>query len=109
MSGEIKQITDDSFRLEVMESPIPVLVDFWAPWCGPCRMLSLTLESVAKDFAGRLKIVKLNVDENEQTANSYGIRGIPTLMLFKEGKKVAMKTGSLSKQQLSEFITDNLI
>lgn len=109
MSEEIEQVTDDSFMLEVMQSPIPVLVDFWASWCGPCRMLAPTLEAVAKDFAGKLKIVKLNVDENEQTAANHGIRGIPTLILFKEGKKVAVTTGNLSKQQLSKFITDNLV
>ena len=109
MGEEIKQVSDDSFMLEVIQSPIPVLVDFWASWCGPCRMLAPTLEAVAKDFASKLKIVKLNVDENEQTATSYSIRGIPTLILFKDGKKVAVTTGNLSKQQLSKFITDNLV
>ena len=108
MSEELKQVTDDSFELEVIQSPIPVLVDFWASWCGPCRMLAPTLEAVAKDFVGKIKIVKLNVDENEQTAASYSIRGIPTLVLFNTGKKVAVTTGNLSKQQVSKFITDNL-
>jgi len=108
MSENITIITDDSFDAEVIQSTIPVLVDFWAEWCGPCKMIAPTVEIVAKEFAGKIKVTKLNVDENNKIATSYNIRGIPTLMFFKNGKIVASKTGALTKTQLVDFINDNL-
>ncbi|OGT08793.1 MAG: thioredoxin [Gammaproteobacteria bacterium RBG_16_37_9] len=108
MSENITIITDDSFDAEVIQSTIPVLVDFWAEWCGPCKMIAPTVEIVAKEFAGKIKVTKLNVDENNKIATSYNIRGIPTLMFFKNGKIVASKTGALTKTQLVDFINANL-
>ena len=108
MSENITIITDDSFDAEVIQSTIPVLVDFWAEWCGPCKMIAPTVENVAKEFAGKIKVTKLNVDENNKIAASYNIRGIPTLMFFKNGKIVASKTGALTKTQLVDFINANL-
>jgi len=108
MSENITIITDDSFDAEVIQSSIPVLVDFWAEWCGPCKMIAPTVEIVAKEFAGKIKVTKLNVDENNKIATSYNIRGIPTLMFFKNGKIVASKTGALTKTQLVDFINANL-
>jgi len=108
MSENITIITDDSFDAEVIQSTIPVLVDFWAEWCGPCKMIAPTVEIVAKEFAGKIKVTKLNVDENNKIAASYNIRGIPTLMFFKNGKIVASKTGALTKTQLVDFINANL-
>ena len=109
MSENITIATDDSFATEVLQqTTTPVLVDFWAAWCGPCRMLAPTIEAVAKEFADKIKIVKLNVDENGKTAAAYDIRGIPTLIIFKDGKIVASKTGALTKPQLTDFINTNL-
>ena len=91
-----------------MQAPLPVLVDYWAEWCGPCRMIAPILEEVSKEYAGRLTVAKLNVDENQQTPAKFGIRGIPTLMLFKNGDIAATKVGALSKSQLTAFIDSHI-
>jgi len=108
MSEHIQHVTDDSFKSEVLDSTLPVLVDYWAEWCGPCKMIAPILEEVAKEYAGRLTVAKLNVDENQQTPQKYGIRGIPTLMLFKNGNIEATKVGALSKSQLTAFIDSHI-
>ena len=108
MSEHIVHISDDSFEQDVLQSEVPVLVDYWAEWCGPCKMIAPILDEVAGDYAGRLKITKLNIDDNSQTAPQYGIRGIPTLMIFKNGSPAATKVGALSKTQLVEFIDANI-
>jgi thioredoxin 1 len=108
MSNGIVNVSDDSFEEEVLKSPTPVLVDYWAEWCGPCKMIAPVLEEVAKEYAGRLKVTKLNIDENPATPPKYGIRGIPTLMLFKNGQVEATKVGAVSKSQLTAFIDGNL-
>jgi thioredoxin 1 len=98
MSSEaIRHVTDDSFEPEVLKSDVPVLVDYWAEWCGPCKSIAPILEAVAKEYDGRLKVAKINVDENQSTPAKFGIRGIPTLMLFKNGNVEATKVGALSK------------
>ena len=104
MSGDIVYVTDDSFEQDVLQSEIPVLVDYWAEWCGPCKMIAPILEEIVNDYAGKLKIAKLNIDENSATPPKYGIRGIPTLMIFKAGDVEATKVGALSKSQLTAFI-----
>lgn len=104
MSERIKTVTDQSFPSDVLQSPTPVLVDYWAAWCGPCRMIAPIVEDSAAEYADRLTVAKLNVDENPATASRYGVRGIPTLMLFKNGEPVATRVGSLSRSQLSAFI-----
>jgi thioredoxin 1 len=106
MSENILQISDASFNDEVLKSSIPVVVDFWAEWCGPCRMIAPLLEEIAQEYSGRIKIVKINVDENSEVPNNFGIRGIPTLILFQGGKAVATKIGAASKAQLIGFIKD---
>ena len=108
MSEHIHYVTDDSFDAEVLQSEQPVLVDYWAEWCGPCKMIAPLLDEVAKDYAGKLKVAKLNIDENQATPPKYGIRGIPTLMLFKNGTLAATKVGALSKSQLLAFIDSNI-
>ncbi|WP_348672511.1 thioredoxin TrxA [uncultured Abyssibacter sp.] len=108
MSENIAVVTDASFDTDVKQSSVPVLVDYWAEWCGPCKMIAPVLEEVASDYAGRLKIAKLNVDENPGTPPKFGIRGIPTLMLFKDGEVAATKVGALSKAQLSDFLDQHL-
>ncbi|CAM4067960.1 thioredoxin TrxA [Kerstersia similis] len=108
MSEAIKHISDASFDADVLKSSQPVLVDYWAAWCGPCKMIAPILEEVARDFAGRLTIAKLNVDDNPESAAKYGIRGIPTLMLFKDGQAVATKVGAVSKAQLTAFLESSL-
>ena len=108
MSEHIQHVTDSSFKADVLESPVPVLVDYWAEWCGPCKMIAPILDEVAKDYNGRLKVAKLNIDENPKTPGEYGIRGIPTLILFKGGNVEATKVGALSKSQLTAFIDSNL-
>lgn len=108
MSDKIKHVSDDSFSKDVLNSSTPVLVDYWAAWCGPCKMIAPILEEVAGEFGDRVTIAKLNVDENQQTAAKFGIRGIPTLMLFKDGQVKATKVGALSKSQLTEFLNESL-
>ncbi|MGB1556640.1 MAG: thioredoxin TrxA [Oceanococcaceae bacterium] len=108
MSEHITHVTDGSFDADVLQSPTPVLVDFWAEWCGPCRMIAPVLEALAPEYDGRLKIVKLNIDDNEQTTARFGVRGIPTLMIFKGGEVAATKVGALSKAQLAEFVESSI-
>ena len=108
MSDKIIELSDDSFEQEVLKSDVPVLVDYWAEWCGPCKMIAPVLEEVADDYQGRLKVAKLNIDDNPDTPPAYGIRGIPTLMLFKNGEVEATKVGAVSKSQLTAFIDSNL-
>lgn len=108
MSEQIVHLSDDSFEQEVLQSDLPVLVDYWAEWCGPCKMIAPILDEIAGDYQGRLKVTKLNIDENSATPPQYGIRGIPTLMIFKNGSAAATKVGALSKGQLIEFIDASL-
>ena len=108
MSDSIKNVTDSSFESDVLNSDIPVLVDYWAEWCGPCKMIAPLLDEAAKQYQGRVMIAKLNVDENPETAAKFGIRGIPTLMLFKDGKAAATIVGAMSKSQLSAFLDESL-
>ena len=108
MSEHIVYVSDATFEAEVVQSTLPVLVDYWAEWCGPCRMIAPILEEISKEYAGRLTVAKLNVDENQQTPAKFGIRGIPTLMLFKSGDIAATKVGALSKSQLTAFIDSHI-
>ena len=107
-STEIRHVTDDTFEPEVLQSETPVLVDYWAEWCGPCKSIAPILEEVAKEYEGRLKIAKINVDEHQSTPAKFGIRGIPTLMLFKNGNVEATRVGALSKSQLTAFLDSNI-
>jgi thioredoxin 1 len=104
MSDAIKHVSDSSFDADVIQATGPVLVDYWAEWCGPCKMIAPILEEAATTYGDKITIAKLNVDDNNATAAKYGIRGIPTLMLFKDGEVVATKVGALSKSQLTAFI-----
>ena len=108
MSEHIHYVTDDSFDTEVIKSAQPVLVDYWAEWCGPCKMIAPILDEIATEYSGRLKVAKLNIDDNQNVPAKYGIRGIPTLMLFKNGNVEATKVGALSKSALAAFIDSNL-
>jgi thioredoxin len=108
MSAGIVSVTDSSFEKEVLKSQGPVLVDYWAEWCGPCKMIAPVLEEIAREYNGRVKVAKLNIDENPSTPPKYGIRGIPTLMLFKNGSVEATKVGAVSKSQLSAFLDGHL-
>ena len=108
MSEKIVHVTDDNFENEVLQSSAPVLVDYWAEWCGPCKMIAPVLDEIASEYDGRVKIAKLNIDDNPNTPPRYGIRGIPTLMLFKDGEVEATKVGAVSKSQLTAFIDSNL-
>ena len=108
MSEHIVHISDESFEEEVLQSERPVLIDYWAEWCGPCKMIAPVLDEIATEYSDRLKVVKLNIDDNPQTPPKYGIRGIPTLMVFKNGQVEATKVGSVSKAQLTAFLDDSL-
>jgi thioredoxin 1 len=108
MSEQIVHITDDSFESDVLQSSQPVLIDYWAEWCGPCKMIAPVLDEIANEYGDKLKVAKLNIDENPNTPPRYGIRGIPTLMLFKNGEVEATKVGAVSKSQLVAFIDSNL-
>ena len=108
MSDKIVYLSDDSFESEVLQADLPVLVDYWADWCGPCKMIAPVLEEIAEEYDGKVKISKLNIDENSATPPKYGIRGIPTLMIFKDGNVEATKVGALSKSQLTAFIDSNI-
>ena len=108
MSDKIVHVTDDDFENQVLQSSDPVLVDYWAEWCGPCKMIAPVLDEIADEYTGRVKIAKLNIDDNPNTPPRYGIRGIPTLMLFKDGEVEATKVGAVSKSQLTAFIDSNL-
>lgn len=107
MSENILSLSDDSFEQDVLKSDIPVLVDYWAEWCGPCKAIAPLLDIIATEYAGRIKVAKLNIDDNQLTPPKYGVRGIPTLMLFKGGVMAAMKVGALSKSQLAAFIEEH--
>ncbi|QYK01136.1 thioredoxin TrxA [Shewanella psychrotolerans] len=108
MSDKIITLTDDSFENDVIKSEIPVLVDFWAEWCGPCKMIAPILSDVAEEYEGKVTIAKLNVDQNNASPAKYGVRGIPTLLIFKNGELADTKVGALSKTQLKEFIDAQL-
>jgi thioredoxin 1 len=106
--SNIVHLSDDTFQKEVIESSIPVLVDYWAEWCGPCKMIAPILDDLVSEYDGKLKIAKLNIDENPQIPSKFGIRGIPTLMIFKDGNPEATKVGALSKSQLTAFIDSTI-
>ena len=108
MTEHIVHISDESFDKEVLQSERPVLIDYWAEWCGPCKMIAPVLDEIATEYSDRLKVVKLNIDDNPQTPPKYGIRGIPTLMIFKNGQVEATKVGAVSKAQLTAFLEDSL-
>ena len=106
--GATTTVTDANFTSDVLQADKPVLVDFWAEWCGPCKMIAPILDDIAKEYAGKVKVAKINIDENQQTPAQFGVRGIPTLMLFKNGSVEATKVGALSKSQLVAFLDGHL-
>lgn len=108
MSDEIGSITDDSFEQEVLKSEQPVLVDYWAEWCGPCKMIAPLLDEIAGEYKGKLRVARINIDDNPNIPPKYGVRGIPTLMIFKNGNVEATRVGALSKSQLTAFINQSI-
>lgn len=106
--AEVLHVTDATFEADVLRSDVPVLLDFWAPWCGPCRMIAPVLDDLAAEFGDKIKVAKINIDENQATPAQYGVRSIPTLLLFKEGKIVATQVGALPKNQLAAFVNKNI-
>ncbi len=106
--AEVLHVTDATFEADVLRSDVPVLLDFWAPWCGPCRMIAPVLDDLAAEFGDKIKVAKINIDENQATPAQYGVRSIPTLLLFKEGKIVATQVGALPKNQLTAFVNKNI-
>ena len=104
----ISTVSDDTFEADVLKSPIPVVVDFWAEWCGPCRQIAPALEAIAQELEGKVKIVKLNIDENQRTPSRYNVRAIPTLMIFKDGEAASTQTGALPKSRLAGWITGTI-
>ncbi len=108
MSDNITHTTDEAFEADVLQADLPVLVDYWAEWCGPCKMIAPILDEISGEYADKLKVCKMDIDANQQTPPKYGIRGIPTLMLFKNGELAATKVGALSKSQLAEFLDTNI-
>ncbi len=108
MSKNVTNVTDGDFDSQVLQSDLPVLVDYWAEWCGPCKMIAPVLEEISDEYSGKLRVCKLNIDENPDTPPRYGIRGIPTLMLFKDGEVEATKVGALTKSQLAAFLDSNI-
>jgi len=108
MSGKITEVEDQNFEAEVLNSPIPVLVDFWAPWCAPCRMIAPVVEAIAEKYEGKTRVVKLNVDQNTLTSGKYNIKGIPTLLLFKDGVIKEQIVGNTTKDTISKMIDNHL-
>jgi thioredoxin 1 len=108
MSANTVAATDETFETDVLKATGPVLVDFWAEWCGPCKMIAPALEEIGAEYAGRVTVVKVNIDENPQTPNNYGVRGIPTLIMFKDGKPSATKVGAAPKSQLKEWVASSI-
>lgn len=108
MSNNIVHVTDDSFEADVLNADTPVLVDYWAEWCGPCKAIAPILDQIASEYEGKVRVAKLNIDDNQLTPPKYGIRGIPTLMLFKAGSVEATKVGAVSRSQLAAFLDSNL-
>ena len=106
--SEVLHSSDATFVADVVNSDVPVLLDVWAPWCGPCKMIAPVLDELAVEFAGKVKIVKINIDDNQATPAQFGVRSIPTLLLFKDGKPVASQVGALPKNQLAAFINQNI-
>lgn len=108
MSENVHSTSDASFEADVLKANLPVLVDFWAEWCQPCKMISPIVDEIAKEYSGRIKVVKMNVDENTETPSKYGIQAIPSLLIFKNGDVVATKTGALGKSQLAAFLDESI-